>query len=448
MMALLRRFRPDHLTGQVTLVILAALFLFQLALATTNWLSNPEWRKPLVEPDEFIAAAILALDNGAPGQRANIAAALERAAPWMYFSLSESAPQEAARPAPRWNEEAADLRRRLWPGAQVAAVEAPGTGRAFVIALRNGGYVLAASHAERRSAHFGGERNAAGPFLSPYWERFAFLFFLIASVLTLWLSNAVISPLVHLAGAAERITDGESEPVPEAGPREVRDLSRALNRMQSRIRAMVAARSQALAAISHDLRTILTRVRLRTEFIEDDAMREKMLSDVETMDAMLHKNLHYLREGRESVDRSLIDLDSVLQTICDQYSDMGHVVDYEGGRHETVFGSVVEMQRLFGNLVENAVKHGTRATIAISRPDATRIQVDVVDDGPGIAPADREKVLEPFVRGAPARNMNADAGFGLGLSIVRMLAEKAGGAVQLLEASPHGLIARVTLPKA
>lgn len=276
------------------------------------------------------------------------------------------------------------------------------------------------------------------------------LFLICVGVLTIWLSGTVVRPLVELARRAEKFPDEKAAPGPmeEQGPREVRDLTRTLNRMQSRIQSMIRSRSSALAAISHDLRTIITRMRLRTEFIADENLKAKMLHDVELMDSMLHKNLLYLKGEQESAERSLIDLDSVLQTIADNYADLGHTVIYTGGGRQTVYGSLIELQRLFSNLVENAVKHGTQTTIRARSAMGGFIQVEIADNGPGIPEDQRERVLEPFVRGEPARTVGDKSGFGLGLSIVQSLAEKAGGRIELIQGKPRGLVARVALPAA
>jgi signal transduction histidine kinase len=281
-------------------------------------------------------------------------------------------------------------------------------------------------------------------------ERSALFFFLCASILTVWISSAVVAPLVKLAREAERYPaeNAHLRPIDEAGPREVRDLTRALNRMQSRIEAMIEARSHALAAISHDLRTIITRVRLRSEFIADVDLKIKMLHDADLMDSMLYKNLQHLRDANSAPDRGLIDLDSVLQTVSDQFVDLGHDVTYRGGQHQIILGSLTEMQRVFNNLVENAVTYAKKVVITLDQPSPEVIRVDVADDGPGIGAENKQRVLEPFVRGEPARNMNDHSGFGLGLSIVRSLVEDVGGGLQLLDHEPHGLIARVTLPRA
>ena len=144
----------------------------------------------------------------------------------------------------------------------------------------------------------------------------------------------------------------------------------------------------------------------------------------------------------------LIDLDSVLQTIADEFADLGHDVSYSGGKHQTVYGSLEDLQRLFSNLVENAVNHGAHVVVSATPPQDGFIVVDVADDGPGIAADQKEQLLEPFVRSEPGRTVDAKSGFGLGLSIVASLVEKAGGRLQLLDRAPNGLIARVALPAA
>lgn len=348
----------------------------------------------------------------------------------------------------------AQVTERLWPHAVLLAAPAP-KGAApdvFAIALHKGGYAVVTVLEPRRSTSDVPSINQRSWLSAPayIWERSMALFLLCVGVLTLWLSYTVVAPLVELARRAEKFPDERAfaTPMEEHGPREVRDLSRTLNRMQNRIQSMILSRSRALAAISHDLRTIITRMRLRTEFIADDSLKAKMLHDVELMDSMLHKNLLYLKGEQESAERSLIDLDSVLQTIADNYADLGHNIVYTGGERQTVYGSLIELQRLFSNLVENAVKHGSRTTIEARSPVKGFIQVEIADDGPGIPADERQRVLEPFVRGEPARTVGARSGFGLGLSIVRSLAEKAGGSIELLDRKPSGLIARVALPAA
>jgi signal transduction histidine kinase len=282
------------------------------------------------------------------------------------------------------------------------------------------------------------------------WERSALFFFICVAMLTVWASSAVVAPLVRLARQAEQFPNDAAKQgaFAEEGPQEVRDLSRALNRMQTRIEAMIAARAHVLAAISHDLRTIITRLKLRAEFVLDDPLRLKMLHDIDLMDSMLYKNLQNLRAEKGAADHALIDLDSVLQTVTDQFVDLGHDVIYRGGHHQMILGSITEMQRVFYNLVENALSYSKKVEITVSDACPDAIQIDVADDGPGIPDESKEAVFEPFVRGDLARNMSEHSGFGLGLSIVRSLVEAQEGTVQLLDREPRGLIARVILPRA
>jgi len=440
----LRRLRPDHLAGQIAAIILATILLFHLALTTVQHFQSHDARLHFVQPYETLATAILAVDAAPLDARAETLAMLTKSAPWAKFDLAEAAP--ALRTDPDAANDLEEFSARLWPGAEVRAVAEPhANGESdVVVGLRRGGYLTISTL---------GPRRPAWPRYAPTWprrvlERTAMFFFFCATLLTIWVSRTVVAPLARLAREAERFPDESCKraPLAEAGPREVRDLTRAVNRMQGRIEAMIAARNHALAAISHDLRTIITRIKLRSEFIGDESLKAKMLGDADLMDAMLVKNLHHLRDGAPRQERGAVEIDSVLQTVVDQFADLGHDVSYDGGAHQIVAGSLTEMQRIFNNLVENAVSHARSVVVVLTRPSPKLVQIDVVDDGPGISPEDKARMLEPFVRGEVARTMSAKSGFGLGLSIVRALVREAGGGFELLDREPHGLIARVTLP--
>ncbi|WP_036296686.1 ATP-binding protein [Methylosinus sp. PW1] len=474
-----RALRPDHLAGQIALLVLASIVLFHLCvtIAVQFFHYGPggghEGRapRPHVASVETSAALAWAFDLASLDDRGRLVVAFDDLAHGMRPSVSAERPPAAQ--AGRSEPSPISLRGRLWPDAEVFGI-AP-DGRRLAIALRKGGYLTLTpiSRQLRRDAF--GEDGPRGPppddfFGAPggpappqppscpaptpdlphllgIWLASAFFFLICAAILTLWTSSAVVAPLVELAHRAEKFPSEscESELLVEKGPQEVRDLTRSLNRMQARIYSMIAARSRVLAAISHDLRTIITRMRLRAEFIDDEALRAKMLHDVELMDSMLYKNLLFLREERYRHTQEIVDLDSVLQTVTDQFADLGHDVAYEGDGRRMVIGSLVDLQRVFANLVENAVAHGRRVVISVARGGEESVQIDVADDGPGIPDAEKAEVVEPFVRGRPGRNLNEHAGFGLGLSIVRALVEEAGGSLRLLDREPHGLIARVTL---
>jgi len=409
-----------------------------------------------------MASSLLAIDLAQVSERQNVLSDLAHVTPWASFTIQDERPA-AARPseqAPELNI----LRAHLWPQADIYMASTPskGTSQPVVIALRKGAYALVSASQTLQTGlppppngYQPGEAPLDGLPKGPPPGSFIFIgsalfFFLCAAILTIWTSNTVVSPLVKLVGQAERLPSesNEQELIVEEGPQEVRELTRALNRMQIRIYSMIAARAQVLAAVSHDLRTIITRMRLRAEFIDDEMLRTKMLQDIELMDSMLYKNLQHLRQARKTPEQSLIDLDSVLQTVSDQFVDLGRDVTYRGGKHQMIRGSLTDLQRVFNNLIENAITYAGKVVVAVEEPSTDVVQIDVMDEGPGISAQDKARVIEPFVRGQPARNMNEHGGFGLGLSIVRTLVEEVGGTLQLLDREPHGLIARVILPRA
>jgi signal transduction histidine kinase len=436
------RFRPDHLAGQLTILVLVAIVLFHVTLTIVFRLLNAEPKLPVIGPVELTASHLLAIDLAPVSERQKILSDLAHVTPWTTITVQDERP-DAARPN-KQSFELDTLRAHLWPQADVYAASTPSIGNSqpVAIALRKGAYALVSAS---QSLQLGG-LSIPPPPIGPA----LFFFLLCTAILTIWMSNTVVSPLVKLAGRAERLPDesNERELIVEEGPREVRELTRALNRMQIRIYSMIAARAQVLAAVSHDLRTIITRIRLRAEFIDDEMLRTKMLQDVELMDSMLYKNLQHLRHACKTPEQSLIDLDSVLQTVSDQFVDLGHDVTYRGGSRQMIRGSLTDLQRVFNNLIENAVTYGEKVVVAVEGPWAGVVQIDVMDEGPGISTQDKARVIEPFVRGQPARNMNEHGGFGLGLSIVRTLVEEVGGTLELLDREPHGLIARVILPRA
>ena len=284
----------------------------------------------------------------------------------------------------------------------------------------------------------------------PFWQGpwTLTLMFAVVSVtlLSLWAARALTAPLSSFAKAAEDFSlNGAAAPLPERGPEEIRSVAKALNRMRERITTLIDDRTKMLAAISHDLRTPITRMRLRAEFIEDDAHRSRMLRDLEQMRSMLEAVLSFLRNDRKLESMTLVDIASTLQLVTDQFADMGHKVAYDGPEHAMATVRPDDLHRSVTNLVENAVRYGAEATIRLRvSPETATIEVE--DDGPGISDARKEVMLEPFVRGDDARNMDEAAGFGLGLSIARTIAIAHHGALSLNDRQPHGLIVRIQLP--
>jgi signal transduction histidine kinase len=452
----LQRLQPGRLAGQITFLILVSIVTFQTIVLVTFHVLDVEGRRHIVDQTDFVASVILALDAAPVEAREELLADLSRAAPFANIHRRGKRPEAVDVDDREFAREMQHIRADLWPEADVFAAEAPNDGAPGVlaVALRKGGYALVSITQHRKPARsvwrWLWQPEPGTPFLLTPWALSAILFFMCTTILVLWASNAIVAPLITLARHAEQFRgdDDAASPLPETGPLEVRELTRSINRMQERIRAMIAARTRVLAAVSHDLKTLITRMSLRTEFIADADLRAKMLRDINLMNAMLLKNLEHLRAESDKSDYSLIDIDSVLQTVVDQFSDIGHKVAYRGGGRQMIVGSLTDMQRVFANLVENAIHHAGDVEISISEIAPDKLQIDVADNGPGIADDQKAAAFEPFVRGQPGRTMDSHSGFGLGLSIVRSLVEHHGGTVALLDRKPKGLIVRLTLPLA
>lgn len=200
-----------------------------------------------------------------------------------------------------------------------------------------------------------------------------------------------------------------------------------------------------LAAVGHDLRTPITRLRLRSEFIEDDILRAQALADLDQMRGMVESLLVFMRNESPTRSPVRVDLTASLTTVCDQFVDLGHTVTYSGPDHAVILGHPDDLQRAVTNLVDNAVRYAGRAMVRLKLA-SDRVEIEVEDDGPGIPDSQRAAMLRPFARGESARSMNGTTGFGLGLSIAQVVATAHGGSLALMDARPRGLLARITLP--
>jgi signal transduction histidine kinase len=268
------------------------------------------------------------------------------------------------------------------------------------------------------------------------------------TLLSVYAVRWIIAPLSSVAAAARSFgrSPDDSLIVNRNSPREITQVADALNDMRTRIRALLDDRTRMLAAISHDLRTPLTRLRLRVERIDAQDLRDGMLHEITQVTRMLDETLDYLRADVRSESTSRIDLPSVLQTICTEFADVGHAVSYEGPPRLTWTCRPSVLKRAISNVVDNAVKHGSVVTVALRARDDGAVEIDVADDGPGIPASLRENVFDPFFKGEDARSAATRSGFGLGLSIARDVVKVHGGEIDLLDRTPHGLIVRVSLP--
>jgi len=274
---------------------------------------------------------------------------------------------------------------------------------------------------------------------------------LVLMLLSVYAVRWITSPLSSIALAARsfgRSPNAGQQPLHEDGPREIAQVAEALNDMRQRIHALVGERTRMLAAISHDLRTPLTRLRLRAERVPDSALREGMLREIATIDAMLGETLAYLREAGTVENGDQVDLPSLLQTICAEFSDVGNSVSYSGPARHTFACRSRALTRAISNVVDNGTKHGSAVTVALRSLDTHRVRIEISDDGPGIPSKLRDKVFEPFFRGDSARARSGRASFGLGLSIARDIVRSHGGEIELLDREPRGLTVAISIAEA
>lgn len=262
-----------------------------------------------------------------------------------------------------------------------------------------------------------------------------------AIVLVRWMTR----PLQTFAAAAQRLYRGADQArVPEEGPREVRELATAFNEMQARIKRLIDDRTHALAAVSHDLKTPITRLRLKTEGLQDGSLAASISDDLSEMEEMLDQTLAYLRGERLDEDLRALDLAALVQTLADDASDAGSDIGFIGPARLTLEGRPLALKRAIGNLIANAIKSGQRARMTLTaEPGLARLVID--DDGPGIPEADLERAFEPFQRLEHSRSRDT-GGFGLGLTIARTILVGHGGSVALANRTGGGLSVTVTLP--
>ena len=258
--------------------------------------------------------------------------------------------------------------------------------------------------------------------------------------------RSIIRPLRDLRRAAEGLgKDIQQPPLEETGPTEVRDTTKAFNTMQMRLKNYIEDRAGILAAVSHDLKTPLTRIRLRTDLMDDEELRTKTQKDLDDMESMVSATLDFMRgtETREPSRR--LDLMALLESIQEDAREAGKNVQFQGQMTEPYDGKPLALKRCIVNLVENAVRYGGRADIRVG--DAKEeVVISICDKGPGIPEEALQKVFDPFFRLESSRAQHT-GGTGLGLGIARNIARAHGGDLMLHNRAEGGLCARLTLPR-
>ena len=279
------------------------------------------------------------------------------------------------------------------------------------------------------------------------WQLFTQLgaLTLVLAVVLFLVTRGITRPLSKLAQAADAV--GESvrhPPLVEEGVREIRDATRAFNTMQDRLLRYLDSRTNVLAAMSHDLRTPLTRMRLRVEAVSEERLRTRFASDLDEMEALVHGALA-LFKGLDDDERfERVDVNELLETLVAEYGELGAAVGLQGKAMAPVQGKPRALKRCLRNLVDNALKFAQRAAIEVEDGDALVILVS--DEGPGIPEEFLERVFEPFYRLESSRNRDT-GGTGLGLSIARDVVQAHGGSLTLRNRPEGGLIAELRLPR-
>ncbi len=281
----------------------------------------------------------------------------------------------------------------------------------------------------------------------PWAVRTLILFLSLLLLLTLagvWIARRMTRPMAALATAADQVGRGEESPIlPERGPREVRRTISAFNRMQERLQRQLCDRTLMLTAISHDLRTPITALRLRADYIEDAEMREKTLATLAEMEGILTVTLDFARDETAEERSRPVDLTSMLQSLCDDHAHLGGSCTFSGPERLIIDCRPTAMRRALGNLIENAIDYGGEAQVAL-RQERDAVIIWVEDSGPGIPEGKLEQVFTPFCRLEQSRGRDT-GGIGLGLALARTLIHAHGGELSLENRPEGGLRAIVRL---
>jgi signal transduction histidine kinase len=472
----LARWLPRSLFGRLMLVLASGLLLAQLLSAVINLAERDRLLLTAsgAQQAQRIADAVKLLDSLGAAERERIVAVLSvpplvlslHDAPMARSSADAAGPRAMMFTALLRDSLGEDREVRIEPGEAFNAAWPPGAGRGHRPGMMAGGPGMmgvgpGVGHAgphggpvlrtdvqlrDGRWARFDTELAQAAAALP--WRLALTLGVLLIAVLVLsfvavrWITR----PLHVLAEAAEALGKDINRPaLPEEGPVEIQQAARAFNTMQRRLSRFIEDRTRILAAMSHDLKTPITRMRLRADLLDDDDLRQRFESDLKEMEAMVTHTLEFMRGLGGNEARQAVDVMALLESLQSDNEAMGRTVHIEG--HATApYGAVVSLlRRCLANLIDNAALYGDRVTIRIE--DAPQcLTLRVLDEGPGIPEAELEKVFEPFYRLEGSRSRET-GGTGLGLTIARNIAQTHGGDIALRNRPGRGLEAVLSLPR-
>jgi signal transduction histidine kinase len=463
------RWLPRSLFGRLVLVLLPVLVVAQLVGFALHMHERGEALSQAsgMQSAQRIAGMVRLLDSRDALERRSIAQVLSSPALSVTLERSALAEPEAEQTA-RAALFAAMLRRFLGDGRPVAvsvsdaAPSEPAPMRPFGGRGMHGGWAppIAAHYLGQPGLQFVAQVRLRDGALATFDSRLPeqtaswpyrlllSLAVLLAAVIAVslvavrWLTR----PLRTFADTAEELGRNIHRPaLEERGPNEVARAARALNTMQSRLIAYLDDRTRVLAAMSHDLKTPITRLRLRAELLEDSALKTKIAADLEETQSMVDGALDYLRGAARDEAVQPVDVTALLESLQADMQVLGGEVTIEGAAAKPLAARPQALKRCVWNLLDNAVKYGARARIAVDDDDR-RLRIRVLDEGPGIPAAEMDKVFEPFYRVESSRN-RATGGTGLGLSIAKGIAEDHGGSLELGNRAEGGLEATLVLPR-
>ncbi len=441
------------MAGRVFLVLLVGTWL---ALALSVWIASLQGESNIAQVRGRVAADRLAhwltlADALPPGQRAMAVRLAEREG--VHLVLGRLLPTAPTQHLPALR---AQLQERLDPGLTLLNVAQNPEGCAPEDLRPDGRCAVPRRLIAHARLGDGTPVTVDIPEIGPrrhplpFFERFAvqmgifaFALMFLAGGVAYWVAR----PLRTMSRAALSLGHNIAQPpLPENGPAEVRDAARSFNRMQALIRRHVEERTGMLSAITHDLQTPLTRMRLRLENAPADPLKERLLEDLEEMRLMIRDGLDLARSLDAPPPSQPLRLDSLVESVCADQAEGGDDVRFSGHSDATVLARSMDLRRALANLLANAVKYGGHADVRVSR-EGNEAVIRVTDGGPGIPEDQLDRVMEPFVRLETSRSRET-GGTGLGLAIARNIVRAHGGALSLRNAPAGGLEAELRLPLA
>ncbi len=471
------RLAPRSLFGRLMLILLSGLIFAQLVTAYINLTERDQllYRAGGMQLAQQISDIVKLLDSLPAPERRKVVAVFN--APPLIVSLDR--PRMAARDGSTESDFphsmfTAVLRHALGKNAQINVVRLEGAPESFRPGPRRGpqgmsmmsmmqgpewergagrGFAAQGTFFTVQIALHDGTWVTFDSYLSPQAAavplRLALtLLILLGTVIALSLVAVrwVTGPLSELATAAEKLgEDINRPPLPETGPSEAQRAARAFNTMQRRLSRFISDRTRIFTAMSHDLKTPITRLRLRSEMLEDESLRAKFARDLEEMESMVTQTLDFMRDASTQEAVQPVDAMALLESLQTEFQDTGSKVEIAGGVARPYPGRPFGLRRCLPNLVDNAIRYGGHATVKVEDA-ANRLTIRVLDDGPGIQEAELEQAFEPFFRGEASRSRDT-GGTGLGLGIARNIARAHGGELVLRNRPEGGLDAILTLPR-